>query len=67
MTTDNGEPSWYIDLKSKIEHTFGNDNPGCIISGSEIDGFDGEYYVTMDGEKMVMVEKTGRYAVIFQP
>ncbi|MBN1604781.1 MAG: hypothetical protein JW915_24440, partial [Chitinispirillaceae bacterium] len=67
MTTNNGKPSWYVDLKSKIKHTFKNNNPGCTISGSGFDGFDGEYYITMDGENMVLVEKTGQYAVIFQP
>lgn len=67
VTTTKGKPSWYVDLKAKIKHTFESENPGCTISDSGFDGLDGEYYITMDGENMVMVEKTGKYAVIFQP
>ena len=67
MNTSDGNPNWYVRLIDKIEHTFGDNNPGCTISGSGFDGFDGEYYITMDGDNMVLVEKTGQHAVIFQP
>jgi len=67
MNTSDGNPDWYIRLIDKIEHTFADNNPGCTISGSGFDGFDGEYYITMDGDNMVLVEKTGQHAVIFQP
>jgi hypothetical protein len=67
MNTNNGVPSWWIDFLPKTKHTFDKANPGCTIDGSGFTGFDGEYYVTMNGQNLVMVEKTGKYAVIFKP
>jgi len=65
IDTEDGKPEWHVNL-TNITHTFGDANPGCTISGSGIAGFDGEYYVTMDGDNMVWVEKSGKYALIFQ-
>ncbi len=61
-----GSAPWYVDLLPKITHTLGDAKPGLTITGSGIAGFDGEYYLTVDGQNLVLVEKTGQYAVIFK-
>jgi uncharacterized repeat protein (TIGR02543 family) len=66
MNTNNGVPSWWVDLVSKLTHNFGSANAGCTITGSGFSGFDGNYYVTVQGTNLILVERTGRYAITFQ-
>jgi hypothetical protein len=63
MNTNNGVPSWWLDLLPKITQTFGSASPACKITGSGITGFDGDYWVTLDGTNFVMVSKTGNFAI----
>ncbi|WP_156152249.1 glycoside hydrolase family 48 protein [Flammeovirga sp. OC4] len=65
MNTDNGSPSWFVDLKSNVTHNFNEPNPSATISGSGIAGFDGDYWATVDAGNFVLVSKTKGYTIYF--
>lgn len=65
FNTKNGSPSWYVDMKSAVNHTLNSIQPSITVSGSEISGFDGHYYAIMDGDNFVLEEKTGAYTIYF--
>ena len=62
FNTKNGNPDYYIDLRSKISHNFGSSKPAVKISGSGI-GIDGDYWVTKRGNDFVMASKGGKFTI----
>lgn len=65
FNTENGSPSWYVDMKSAVSPSLNSSNPELSISGSGFSGFDGEYYAIMDGDNFVLEEKSGAYTIYF--
>ena len=65
LETTNGNPRWYSDIAGFSTNTLSNANPSIVISNSGFNGLDGEYYVNLDGSNVVLVEKTGAYALYF--
>jgi aryl-phospho-beta-D-glucosidase BglC (GH1 family) len=65
MNTNNGQPSWWNDLNPKVTQSFGSANPAISLSGTGFPGLDGNYWVTMDGDNLVWIEKTGAYSIYF--
>ncbi len=65
VNTNDGSPDWFIDLRSNATQTFNEVNPSLSITGSNIAGLDGNYWVAVDGENFVLVEKTNAYSIYF--
>ncbi|GAA4113404.1 hypothetical protein GCM10022393_12380 [Aquimarina addita] len=65
FNTNNGSPSWWINLKSISNHTFANTQPSLNFEGSGIEGLDGLYDVSIIDNDFVMVSKTGAYSLYF--
>ena len=65
LNTKNGTPGWYVDLTDSLIYSFNSAQPEATLSGTQITGLDGAYWVTVDGGSFVMVSKTGNYAIYF--
>ncbi|MBQ4819024.1 PKD domain-containing protein [Aquimarina sp. MMG016] len=60
MNTNNGSPSWWINLMSSItSQTFNETQPGVTFSGTGIPNFDGIYEVTVDTDNFALVSNSG--------
>ena len=65
MNTKNGQPSHWIDLKAKVSQNFKSSNPDMSLSGSGINGLDGDYWVTRNGSDFVLVSKGRNFSIYF--
>lgn len=65
VNTSNGQPNWYVDLLSKTTQTFASAQPSAKITGSGFAGLDNDYWVTLDGTNLVLVQKAGAYTIYF--
>ena len=63
LQTNNGIPTWFLDIKPKMTNTFSAKSPSCTISGSGITGLDGTYYVNIVGSDFVLVSKSGNFVI----
>ncbi|MAQ76296.1 MAG: hypothetical protein CL613_08200 [Aquimarina sp.] len=66
MNTNNGQPSWWVNLlQSVTNQTFNSNAPSITLSGTGIPLLDGAYDVTLDGDNFVMVSKLGDFTIYF--
>ena len=65
MNTNNGQPSWYNDIRTGATVSFNSAQPEITFSGSDFAGLDGSYYATIDSNNFVLVSKTGGYTIYF--
>ncbi|WP_109830639.1 glycoside hydrolase family 48 protein [Reichenbachiella versicolor] len=65
MSTNNGQPSWWVNLIGASTHTLKSASPSITISGSGIAGLDGAYYATTDGGNFALVSQTGGFTIYF--
>jgi len=65
INTNNGTPDWYIDLRSSLTHNFNAPQPEAVLSGTQVTGLDGAYWVNVDGANFAMVSKTGGFTLYF--
>jgi hypothetical protein len=65
MSTRDGKPNWYVDLRSMATQTFASAQPSITFSGTGFPGLDGNYYAAIDNGNLVLVEKSGAYTIYF--
>lgn len=65
VNTNNGNPSWYVDLKAGQTNTFASANPTITFSGTGIPAFDGEFYVNLKDGNFIMKKVDGSFTLIF--
>jgi expansin (peptidoglycan-binding protein) len=63
INTNNGQPSWYIPLNNSTQ-SFAQANPDLTLAGTGITGLDGNYWVRAESNGIVLVEKSGDYAIV---
>ncbi len=65
IQTSNGQPAYYIDLKPKTLHTLGNAAPSITFTNTGIPNLDDTYYVTKDGDNLVLVSTRRNFSIYF--
>ncbi|WP_051335930.1 lytic polysaccharide monooxygenase [Aquimarina latercula] len=63
FSTNNGIPNWYNDLIEISTQSFNAAEAQLTIAGSSFVGLDGSYYVTLDGDNLVLVSTTGDFTI----
>lgn len=64
LTTD-GIPNWWNDLLPSATHSFNTASPQVTIAGSQIPGFDGDYYVDVSEDFFIMQSTNNQYTILF--
>jgi len=64
INTSNGSPNWYVDLRASADWSFNGGQPEITFAGTGVEGLDGEYWVTKENSRFVLVEKSGSYAIV---
>ena len=65
ISTKSGSSTHY-DLKQKGTFKFKQASPEMKLTSTGLTGFDGEYYVVYADDKFVWVEKTGKFAIVWE-
>lgn len=66
MSTNDGVPSWWNDLNSKISsHNFNSSQPEVTFVDTGFANMDGSYYVANDGANLALVAKDGSFTIYF--
>lgn len=65
LETNNGTPRWYTGLEAFATHNLKQASPSITFNNTGFAGLNGTYYVNSDGDNLVLVEKTGAYALYF--
>ncbi len=66
LETTNGNPRHYTNLTSYMTYSLNTTSPQMTINGSSgFAGLEGEYWINVVGNDMVLVAKSGAYALYF--
>jgi len=66
LSTNNGVPGWYNDIRTGATQTFASIQPAITLSGTGFTGLDGSYFVTIyNTSDFIMVSKTGGFTIYF--
>jgi endoglucanase len=65
VNTNDGNPNWYVDLRTGATQTFASAQPAITLSGTGFTGLNGTYYATTDNGNFVWVSTTGSFAIYF--
>ncbi len=55
----------YVVDGRKFSNTFGEENPTLRITGSLIDGIDGDYYVLVIDDRFLWISLDGSYGIVW--
>lgn len=65
FNTSDGQPGWWVNLIPKSTHTLDSTHPDLILSQTGVPNFDGEYWVNIIEDDLVLVSKISNFVVIF--
>ncbi|NJC25962.1 cellulase family glycosylhydrolase [Neolewinella antarctica] len=65
INTNDGNPGFYVDLKSALTYRFNLPQPDLSLSGTGITGLDGSYWIVKDGANVALVDKTRGFTLYF--
>lgn len=65
MSTNNGSPNWYVDLRPAMTYSFRTASPSLTLTGSGFPGLDGTYYVNTHNGNFVMVSTTKPFTIYY--
>jgi hypothetical protein len=65
INTTDGDPDYYVDLRGNTTHNFSSPEPAFTLSGSGLEGLDGEYWIAIHEGNIVWEEKSGSYTIYF--
>ena len=65
INTEDGVPSFYIDLLEKSTFNFNAAYPEITLKNTGLNGWDGNYWVTNDGDNFVLVSKDNDFSIYF--
>ena len=65
FNTSNGNPSWYVNFSETMSFQLQNARPEVTLSNTGFPGLDGSYWVTTEGDNLVMVSKTKGFTIYF--
>lgn len=65
ISTNDGNPSWYLDLNSLSTNTLNQNSPSITFSSTGIPNFDGEYWVNKIDSDLILHRKTGEFTIYF--
>ncbi len=65
MNTNNGQPTWWQDLRNFSTNNFTQNQPSITFSGSGFPGLDGTYYAAVDNGNFALVAASGNFTLYF--
>jgi mannan endo-1,4-beta-mannosidase len=63
--TNNGQPNYYVDLRTGATQNFASAQPSITLSGTGFPGLDGSYFVSAYNGDFVMVNKALNFSIYF--
>ncbi len=65
LSTNDGNPNWWNDLLSEQTNTFNETEPAITFANTDFSGLDGTWYVSLDGDNLVMESEAGDCIIYF--
>lgn len=63
LSTNNGNPGWWVNLIPLSTHTFASPQPDLILENTNIPNLDGEYWINYYEDGLALVSKLGDYSI----
>lgn len=65
MNTNNGQPNWWMDLRTVSTHNFSSSQPAITFNNSGIAGLDGTYFINILDDDLVLVSEFNGFTIYF--
>ncbi|MEW7278311.1 polysaccharide lyase [Aquimarina sp. 2201CG1-2-11] len=65
IITKNGVPNWYVNFSETMNYQLKDAQPEVTLVNTGFDGLDGSYWVSQDGDNLVLVSKNQDFKLYF--